>query len=107
MLLDRPQGRWHPRTFLGMPRTCPELVYHRVQANLLAVRKHTNSSSQRMVPPRMHQTNRAGRFLQTHTGLAPPLLHSDLYLEPVPKAAVFEGRLYYMCNNLRRQVSLG
>jgi len=28
-------------------------------------------------------------------------------LEPVPKAAVFEGRLYYMCNNLRRQVSLG
>jgi len=29
------------------------------------------------------------------------------YLEPVPKATVFEGRLYYMCNNLRRQVSLG
>jgi len=29
------------------------------------------------------------------------------YLEPVPKATVFERRLYYMCNNLRRQVSLG
>jgi len=29
------------------------------------------------------------------------------FLEPVPKATVFEGRLYYMCNNLRRQVSLG
>jgi len=30
-----------------------------------------------------------------------------VYLEPVPKATVSEGRLYYMCNNLRRQVSLG
>jgi len=29
------------------------------------------------------------------------------WLEPVPKATVSEGRLYYMCNNLRRQVSLG
>jgi len=39
--------------------------------------------------------------------LASYTIAGKTYVEPVPKAAVFEGRLYYMCNNLRRQVSLG